>query len=412
MALNISFRKHPEKVLRYVNDAISLFQPRTTNLQGPNNIIKFEKYLYILGGIIKIPNMLYNNDEKRYLIRKALMKFARYNRHSLYLFCRAIEAVRKERKLPKNPYYVIFPTKLPRKINRKRFFKVENVRLYIRSPRYIRDKFKIPKNIVPQTIFKELGRIYNSRFTCLEIKLSARDSDEAFSKAYWWFEIFRALINLNMSYGKKTYQLGKPKPLAKFLPPKYMPIFNHKGIYEDYWFTYPTYDYRIIYLRPNQIVKIDKLVKRYNKLKRNPLKNLLTEALGLYNFALDEIERGHSFLNFWQVLEIIALKYPQVTYKDMIQRVKLIFKNPITSDLVDALLDKRHRLVHEGTLSQFSLEDVNQIKIIAELCLSFLFRYVNTLQTKPSLQDFYDALVLEKSEIRERRRVLAHVLRI
>jgi len=416
MALNIPLPGHPEKVLRYVNRAISCYQPGTTTLQGLA-IVRFEKYLYILGDLIKIPNMPYNNDEKRYIIRAAIEKFASYRRRSLYLLRKAIQSVRERRnKIPKNSYYVIFPTNLPIKaFSRRKFLKIGNIRLHINSLSVLKN-FTFPSHVI-QTTVADLKKVYGSQDICLEIILRARDSNEAFSRAYWWFEVYRALINFSLSYGKITYHFGRPKPLSTFLPPKHMLVFDHGKRFSADWHSYPTYDrYHTISLRQNQIAAIDKVIKRFNRLKRNHLKNRLTEVLRLYNFALDEVEKGYSFLNFWQILELVTLKDPhEVSTERMKKRIKSIFlRDPVVPDLVDALFEKRNQLVHEGALSQFSQDDVNQIKIIAEGCIELflLTSLPNVLQTKANLHDFYDSLALEKPRIREKRRILGYVLRI
>ena len=121
----------------------------------------------------------------------------------------------------------------------------------------------------------------------------------------------------------------------------------------------------------------------------------------LYQYALDIVERGYIFLNFWQILELISLKDPVgTTIEKVKERIKIIYQNnSLISDVLDALFYKRNLLVHEGKLEDFTLNDVNQIKTIAEGAINFLFGQVNRFKNKRNLEAFYDNI--KHNEIHE-----------
>ena len=80
--------------------------------------------------------------------------------------------------------------------------------------------------------------------------------------------------------------------------------------------------------------------------------------------------------------------------------------------MLDALFVKRNRLVHEGQLANFSLNDVNQIKGIAEGCISFLLGNMKKLKTIDALQDFYENIDLKRGRLQKKMAIIRYVKKL
>lgn len=406
--------KDKKKILQYAINAIQLYNTGTTSLSG-GNIFKFKRIVYILGNLINIEGFPHNNDQKRSLISRGIARFSKYKRKSLNSLLKAIETevVRWDKQVS-NKFFVVFPWNVENKTLRgTRHFIIERMKLKTRSLSYVARNFdfKGPYHLLNQN--KNMrGNIRNSTYIIVEV--FAKNEADAFNTAYQKEELLRALCNFALSYGIISWQWGRPSPLAPINPPSVILIFNAERKFVEYWTGGWEYRYKLLRLKPRHLKAIKEIIKDFKKLKSNKLKDILIDCLKLYNYALDEIERGYTFLHLWQILELIALKEPSgISLEKVKNRIKAIYKsNPVISDVLDALFRKRNQLVHEGKLSNFSLEDVNQIKLIAEGCINFLFSHVNKLKNKEGLHDFYENITQSESRLKRKITVLKYIRKI
>lgn len=408
-------QRHQEKVYPYVTQAISLYDPGTTTLRD-NNIYKFGRIVYILGNLIDIQGHPYNNDKKRRLISSGIKRFSQYRIKSFRLFLRALETeIRQMERRTLSKFFVVFPWNLSyESLQRKRHFILAKTRLKTYPSTYVYRHFDFAR---PYHLLSDRRRgIRGSThdFTFITVEIYARNENDAFKIAEQRVELLRSLFNFVLSYGKVTWQMGRPSPLALIDPPRYMFTFNEKKQFLNYWFNVGPHEYRLLRLRHNELERIKKAAARFEKLRNNKLKDVLIDCLKLYDYALDQIERGYIFLNLWQILELISLKESNGISLDKARnRIKAIFRNnPVVSDVLNAVFRKRNRLVHQGKLANFSLEDVNQIKGIAEASINFLFSHVNKLKTKDNLRSFYENLNINNTKLDKKIGVLKYVKKI
>lgn len=407
--------KKQVRVFQRVTYAVSLFDSGTTNLRD-GNIFKFDRIVYILGNLIGIQGFPDNNDEKQGIIKQGIRRFSHYRKKTIRWFIKALEqeVIQRQKKIPKR-FYVIFPLNVSYQImKRKRHFTVEKMRLKIRSLSQVAKEFEfIPVQRLLQRKRREIEGSYTD-FTYILVELQARNDREALRMANERVSLFRSICNFALSYGSIIWQYGTVDPLGKIHPPIFMFVFNNEKKFITHWFSAGKFGYRVARIQPEELKGIEKEVKYFETLDSTKLKNVLTNCLSLYSYALDQIERGYIFLNLWQILELTALKDQSgITFNKVIDRIKLIYKrDAVISDVLDALFAKRNRLVHKGKLASFSLKDVNQIRGIAEGCISFLLEITKRLRTTEALQDFYENIGLNGDRLQKKMAVINYIKKL
>jgi len=247
--------------------------------------------------------------------------------------------------------------------------------------------------------------------TYMVLEVFARSQAEAFHMANWKVELFRSLLNFTFSFGRITRSFGRPKPLARISPSRYIFVFDNERRFLNCWETVTEPRYYNEVLNRTELEVIGKNIASFERLRHNKLRGILTECLSLYGYALDQIENGYTFLHLWQILESIALKEKGgISFDKMKRRIRSVFMgNRTVSDTVDALFDKRNQLVHEGRISDFDTQDVHQIKGLTEVCIKILWSHVNGLDNTENLQGFYESIMLDKDRIGKKIRILNYV---
>ena len=298
-------------------------------------------------------------------------------------------------------------------LNGTRHFVVDRMKLKTRSFAYAKTNydFRFPLKILKAD--KELRRSIKD-FTYVTVEVYGKNQDDAVNSANKRVELFRSLLNFDLSFGMITWQTGRPKPLTRIERSKYIFIFDGNRRYLGYWANVGEFRYQLVKLTKKQTKAIKKNIKDFEKLERSKLRNILVECLNLYGYALDQIERGYTFLNLWQILELIALKDASgIKLRKVKSRIKAIFKGKqIISDVLDVLFHKRNALVHEGRISYFSLQDVNQIKGITEACIDFLWSHINKMGNTTSLNNFYENIGLNIKKLDEKIAVLNYIKKV
>ena len=401
--MTITIKNEPT-VLSYAIDAAN-------NLQTP----KFDRVVYILGNLVDIQGFNYNNDQKRRLIGHSLTRFSRYRRKNSSMLVKALETeLRRWKSIVAKKFFLIFPLNIKyESLNGTRHFVVDRIKLKTRSFAYAKTNydFRFPLKILKAD--KELRRSIKD-FTYVTVEVYGKNQDDAVNSANKRVELFRSLLNFDLSFGMITWQTGRPKPLTRIERSKYIFIFDENRRYLGYWTNVGEFRYQLVKLTKKQTKAIKKNVKDFEKLERSKLRNILVECLNLYGYALDQIERGYTFLNLWQILELIALKDASgIKLRKVKSRIKAIFKGKqIISDVLDVLFHKRNALVHEGRISDFSLQDVNQIKGITEACIDFLWSHINKMGNTTSLNNFYENIGLNIKKLDEKIAVLNYIKKV
>jgi len=311
-------------------------------------------------------------------------------------------------------FFLVFPLNIKyESLNRTRHFIVDRMKLRTRSFTYTKTNYDFRFPLIILKADKELWTSIKD-LTYVTVEVYGKNQNDAVNSANKRVELFRSLLNFDLSFNMITYQTGRPKPLTRIDRSKHIFVFDRNRRYLDHWGNVGEFRYQLVKLTKKQTKTIKKNIKDFEKLKQNKLKNILVECLNLYGYALDQIERGYTFLNLWQILELIALKDASgIKLHKVKSRIKAIFKGKqIISDVLDVIFHKRNVLVHEGRISDFSLQDVNQIKRITEACIDFLWNHVNKMGNTASLNDFYENIGLTKKKLDEKIAVLNYIKKV
>ena len=123
-------------------------------------------------------------------------------------------------------FYFIFPlNSVYESLNRTQQFKILGTIIKTRSFTYVKKNFDFNHPLMMLRADEELGRDF-TRFTYLIIEQYGREQYSAFRLAEEKVELLRALINYDLSYNQFTQQIGRPSPLCKVEPSKFMFVFG------------------------------------------------------------------------------------------------------------------------------------------------------------------------------------------
>jgi hypothetical protein len=254
-------------------------------------------------------------------------------------------------------------------------------------------------------------------FTPILIKTSGREINSLFDTAERAFDFFRWLLNLLSQFDMyhKSWG-GYPKPFAQVLPPPIYGLFHPNGQYEQYFYNltkYPEYSRNTIAFE--QIVEAKKLA---NKLKivgsEDDTVGLLIEAIEKYGHALDSFEWKLTFLELWQILELITLQSSeQFSMKDVTNRINcLLRQDQFSQDLLSALYKTRNDLVHKGHFPyRNGLEEIGLLKSITERAINTLFGKLKAFPTKGSLARYYEFAPKNKRDLSESLKAITVIQR-
>lgn len=404
-----------KKILEYLKMAVSLYENGTTKLHNLN-ILKFDRILYILGNMIEITGFPYNNDEKRLMIWQALHKqpFS----FDIESFSEILETVIEEwieRKT--SEFFLIYPLNIEYEtLKDKDHFIVDDFKIDIYSFNNLNNNFDFKDlDSFNKWIYEDWLKkieVISQKMTYLVVRINAKSIEEAQDIAYRHVEIFRSLLNFLLSFLSFRFLETVPSPLAEVRYQGTFFIFNEnrKYIGNEKIPDYIDIDKELIKIEPTKLNWICRNIEHFEKLQKNKLKDLLIDCLLLHNYALDNVGRGYVFLHLWQILELISLKdKTNINFDKVKNRIQSIVNDPVESDVIDALFNKRNKLVHEGKISEFSLGDITCIKMITDICINFLFKKVNELKNIQDLNDFYENIHLDPEKIDEKIKVLSQI---
>ena len=412
--------KHQTKVFNYVKDAIALFDGDSLSM---DKYEQFKEIVYVLGNLIDLPPLKSNNQEKRRFISSALKKAKNYANLNLNNFLRRVDVeYNNYLKQPRKKYYVVFTNNVKYSSYRgKRLFRVLNTPIKIHNFSYINRNFQFEKktwdDLRLYDLFDENAMFNLMGFSYFVIEENAVDENSAFYLANRKKELLRAILNYCETYMKVEYRYGKQAPLSEIQPSKLTFIFDEEKKYRTFWYTTGEFEYRMVRLERRVLDGCLSLLKKFNSLKDNELKDILIESLLRYNYALDEYISGSTFIYFWQILEYIALNHLyDITQKDVCNRIKTITAirgtREVWRDIVDAIYEKRNYLIHEGRISDYTMDDINLIRLICQLAVDFLFYFTNKLESKERLDFFYRNYNLNRKDFRRRKEVLKHIKKL
>jgi len=416
--MEITIKKNKvDKVLEFVNNAISLFEPNSTNLNG-TKFHKFEQYIYAISNLIEISGFK-NFEDKRPLIVKALYKSNGYPQNSEDFVNNLIDVRKEVLNIQKEIFYFVFPLKIKYKSIKKLHFTLLNTKIKVRSYNYFRTNFEFNELIEDAELFRDekIKASLKSSLSYFIIEEKAIDVFKGSSSTFNKIELFRSIINFTSQYGILRYFNDEPKPLSLIYPPKAFFAFDSNRKYLKNWKTVYTYDSQEIdfttsSLRNKDVIKrAEKLIKKINSIENGNFRNLIIATFYLHNDGLDHhYKPSLSFLNFWQIFESISLTSRQ---KDVSKRMLSLYKEKDPyADIIEVFRKKRNEFVHDGKINDIVANDINMIIGIAQQAMMFLIDNEKQIKSINGLNFFYDNINNSDKDFKTKTDILRYVKKI
>ena len=411
----IPIKKHKSKIEKLVNKAISLFEPNSTVLEN-ENIHEFNKYIYAISNLINIKND-FNEDQS--IIQRAIYKSnglsLQLDRFEELLYEANEEIFRK----PKEKYYTVFPLKIKYPSLKKIHFILLGKKIIVRSYNYVQKNFNYKKLLEEEVIFeKEIKESLKSPLTYFIIEDYAINQYKASESAFESIELFRSIINFANQYGKISLFPSEPKPLSLIYPPKYFFSFDSNRTYLNFYKTDITFDSKIIDFNSSDLQRLkwsEKLIKKIGSIDNEELGDIIIKAFYLHNDALDYYDKKwHSFLSFWQILELITLSEKDNLKQDeTCKRIVSLFKEKDPyEDIIDVLRKKRNNFVHASKLKEFTSNDVTMIMGITQASLLFLINNAKKFNENEDLTFFFNQINTKNDKLKEKAILLNYIKKL
>jgi hypothetical protein len=416
--MEITIKKNKEdKVLEFANNAISFFEPNSTTLKGIN-FHKFDQYIYALSNLIEIQDFK-NFEEKRSLIIKAINKSNGSPLNSED-FENILINIRKEvLNKKKEIFYFVFPLKIKYKSIKKRHFTLLNTKIKVHSYNYLRKNFDLDVLIEDAQLFKDekIEASLKSSLSYFIIEEKAINVHKGKNSTFNKIELLRSIINFTYQYRILHFSNYEPKPLSLIHPPKAFFAFDSNRKYLENWKTVYTYDSKEIdfangNLRNKEVIKrAEKHIKKINSINKGNFRNLIIATFYLHNYGLDHHYKPFlSFLNFWQIFELISLNSKQeYVSKRMLSLLKE--KNPY-ADIIDVFRQKRNEFIHKGKINDIAANDINMIIGIAQEAMMFLIYNEKQIKNINGLNLFYDNINNSDEDFKKKMDILRYIQKI
>lgn len=415
--------KDEKKVNHYLAEIMKLATVDDDGRVSFTHILKFHAYQEIITRHINIEG-LEHIDTRRALVHKAISRFARYSKHDLLRFRRAMTTERRRYlQRPIVTFHILFPINIRQAdLARRRWFNILNSRICCRTWSYVERHYDIQR-FLDEAAFalrkdqQELARFLYGDFCPLTIATDARTSAEAFRKASEVFDILRTLMNLTTAFLMVRLYGGRDRPLGQYLPPPVFGIFEEDGSYDLLYFSTERYDYQERSLSEDRIRLVHRLAKRIEQPKdEQDTMRLVIDALRKYGHAMDTADWQVAFLALWQILELVALQTAgYVNMKDVANRIANLLalkENAPERDLLDVAVQSRNDLVHRGRFSEDGLREVNYLKVVVDQVISFLLSpRFRAFPTTKRLRAFYAYATTPATDLRVRGQVIDRILR-
>jgi hypothetical protein len=253
-----------------------------------------------------------------------------------------------------------------------------------------------------------------AHFIPLEAMADARKAEEAFSQVSVPFELLRAVLNLQGTWGRMIIQSGQSRALGDLLPAPAYAVFDDAGKEEAWYYTTPRADYSPLLPTAIDWRQARRLLRHIGGIQSSEVRQIVIDAVLKYGEALETAEWRQTFLSLWQALEILALVAPgEVSMRDVGSRIALLLgQRAVDRDLLEALAVTRNTLVHAGRYPDSSgLEEMQLLKSRVERSLSALLSWAPSLRSLASLRRLYDYLGSADTDLKERHRMIAAIRR-
>jgi len=252
---------------------------------------------------------------------------------------------------------------------------------------------------------KEIYQIETIPSTYIYLKIKATDEITAASKSYMYYYLIKSILELIVSW-RTQYIIHNASYRAKIGPAIWLLTKDRNKISFQKLDVYNSQNHLPIQLNKRNIEDITWVLNAIKNYKNeSSIDFLIYRNILLYNDALEQIDDSYCFLAFWQILENISLSEYYNGKTDIV--VKRI--SPITISILNINLplertlkvfaEKRCELVHKG-ITRITNDDINKIKLICELSISWLIKNRQMFRTKNTLEEYYKIRSNDDSSIK------------
>ncbi len=168
-------------------------------------------------------------------------------------------------------------------------------------------------------------------------------------------------------------------------------IFNKNSFDTIFFFTYENFRSFQVF-KANRVNYYNEIIKVIENIKNKRFKILIAEAFKLYYLALSNTEISDSFLNFWNIIEILLLKRAEIKAEIIKDRLKSLFSFDFKKDfdeMIDLVYSKRNLLVHEA-LNTIYEADRQFVKSTSETIIRFFLNISQKIDDVGMLEFLYD----------------------
>ena len=225
-------------------------------------------------------------------------------------------------------------------------------------------------------------------------------------------DLLRVIFNLPLALGGFSYFRTVPKALSEILPTPIYVIFNNEGKRVSTYFTIEKYNYKLVKIPSDQRKSIQYLLSKFEyRSISNSSWQFVLDILRQYQKALDTSTIESGFLAMWQVLENSIGFGEELIRNNQIQsRVSdFVRMDPITTDILEILIDKRNKYVHSGKF----LEDGDHLffilKLITDSVVRSLISYSENFKTLAELREFVSFSSLGDGDLRRKLSVIEKI---
>ena len=254
-------------------------------------------------------------------------------------------------------------------------------------------------------------------YTWAMITVSAKGIHNAVQKALRALNLFRGELNYSINYGTRSWSSGsKPKPINKI---RYGPIHTlHKPdgklVDDIFWYEEDCFDLAKAY-RDSIAGRFDKIMNSLSdfrkQLTKSKIKDILENAILLYNAALDSHSFDTAFIKLWATLELLT-GTGRDSYDITVKRTAFIYKDvEAINGHLNILRDCRNDIVHKGYMEGQKEILLYDLKLYVEQLINFLLWGVQGLKNFGEIKQLLDSCPV-KSGLVQSKKELENKLKI
>lgn len=360
---------------------------------GIPDILEFERLCYLIAHELSIAE--YEGDwlRKFYFVERILRSMVKTGTFTWSAFRRAAQiALEEEKAKPLKTFHVLITTNLDSHPFREPK-KIGPINTGLSTIHFLRFA-ELPPDVQTKLIRDHSdigdGRLITSAWITRQT-ITARSYQSAYVTGSDSLTRFRCIFNFHGLFGTITlFGGGFPKPKTPFLPPPRYYVYPENWRQpEGEWVHLPRLEWKVETIKPDLLRRAYKFLSRYRQ-KDGLLIDIFHRACEMYTSALDSNVKWQQFLGLWQLLEIVgrmgAERMPDVEVKGRL--AKILGDDTELVELIDALYEKRNRVVHAGKTELIEDADIRWVKMIADQCIRFCLYNASRLKTAEQVQAY------------------------